>query len=395
MKYIKKIILIFILLSLFIPNIKAEKNITLYLFYGDGCPHCAAEEEYLEQVKKQYPNLQIELYEVWYDEDNQTLLQNVRESFGISNSYVPLTIVGNKTLVGYSDETGSSKIDKILEQAYNDSNYEDYVSQIIEKKESITITNEVDDDPNLTIPILGEINVVDFSLPIITIAIGLVDGFNPCALWILLFLISMLINTKDKKRLFVLGMTFILTSGLIYMFIMLSWLTITVKISSIIWIRNIIALIAIIGGILNLRTYIKTKETGCSVVDAKKRKSIMEKIKKFTIEKSFFIAILGMIALAISVNVIEFACSAGLPLLFTQILAINELSNIQYFMYILLYVFCFLFDEIVIFLIALFSFKITGISNKYTKYSHLIGGIIMLLIGLLLILKPEWIMLNF
>ncbi|MFV0250127.1 MAG: hypothetical protein ACK5HP_03745 [Bacilli bacterium] len=190
-------------------------------------------------------------------------------------------------------------------------------------------------------------------------------------------------------------MTFILTSGLIYMFIMLSWLTITVKISSIIWIRNIIALIAIIGGILNLRTYIKTKETGCSVVDAKKRKSIMEKIKKFTIEKSFFIAILGMIALAISVNVIEFACSAGLPLLFTQILAINELSNIQYFMYILLYVFCFLFDEIVIFLIALFSFKITGISNKYTKYSHLIGGIIMLLIGLLLILKPEWIMLNF
>lgn len=99
--------------------------------------------------------------------------------------------------------------------------------------------------------------------------------------------------------------------------------------------------------------------------------------------------------LAISVNFIELACSAGLPLLFTQILVLNNLSKLSYMIYILIYIFFFLIDDIIVFVIAMFTLKITGISNKYSKYSHLICGIIMLLIGLLMIIKPEWLMLNF
>ena len=137
------------------------------------------------------------------------------------------------------------------------------------------------------------------------------------------------------------------------------------------------------------------KDTGCEVVDSKKRKNIIEKIKKFTLEKSLILGLLGVMTLAVSVNFIELACSAGLPLLFTQILALNNLSKLSYMIYILIYIFFFLIDDIIVFVIAMFTLKITGISNKYSKYSHLIGGIIMLLIGLLMIIKPEWLMLNF
>ena len=81
-------------------------------------------------------------------------------------------------------------------------------------------------------------------------------------------------------------------------------------------------------------------------------------------------------ALAISVNVIELACSAGLPLIFTQILAMNKVRRIAKLIYLLLYILFFMIDDIIVFAIAMFTFKVTGISTKYTKYSHLIGGII-------------------
>ena len=106
-------------------------------------------------------------------------------------------------------------------------------------------------------------------------------------------------------------------------------------------------------------------------------------------------AVAGAITLAISVNFVELACSAGLPLLFTQILALNKLSIPLYALYMTLYIIAYLLDDLIIFIIAMITMKLTGITNKYNKYSHLIGGIIMLIIGLLMIFKPEWIMMNF
>lgn len=178
---------------------------------------------------------------------------------------------------------------------------------------------------------------------------------------------------------------------------MVAWLNVAIKMNTVIWLRITIAIIAIIAAFINLKSFYKSlkKATGCEVVDSKKRKNIIEKIKKFTLEKSLILGLLGVMTLAVSVNFIELACSAGLPLLFTQILALNNLSKLSYMIYILIYIFFFLMDDIIVFVIAMFTLKITGISNKYSKYSHLIGGIIMLLIGLLMIIKPEWLMLNF
>ena len=156
-----------------------------------------------------------------------------------------------------------------------------------------------------------------------------------------------------------------------------------------------IAIIALIGAIINLRAFIKSRDSGCEVVDDKKRKTIFKKIKKFTHEKSLLLALVGVIGLAISVNLVELACSAGLPLVFTELLVINNVNSFMRFTYTLLYILFFLLDDLVVFFIAMFTMKITGISTKYNKYSHLIGGIIMLLIGILLIFKPEWLMFQF
>ena len=176
---------------------------------------------------------------------------------------------------------------------------------------------------------------------------------------------------------------------------MVAWLNITLKMRDIAILRMIIAFIALIAGAINLNSYFKANESGCTVVESNKRKKIINYIKKFTSEKYFFLALIGIMGLAFIVNLIELACSAGLPLLFTQILAINDLSKFMYALNIGIYIFFFLIDDLIIFIIAMITFKVTGISTKYTKYSHLIGGIIMLLISILMIFKPEWLMFNF
>lgn len=396
----KKIVLLLLLL---IPTLVSAKEVNLYLFHGDGCPHCAKEREYLKEIEKEYDDVNIHLYEVWYDTDNQELMAKVKKELNSSTNYVPLTIIGDKYTVGFNDNTKlmiKNNIEKCLKE-----DCEDVVGNVLAGKTAneTTIKKEVKepkkdkDDSIKDLPILGKVDVKKVSLPIIAAVIGLVDGFNPCAMWVLVFLISMLLGTKDRKKMWILGLTFLFTSAFIYLLFMVAWLNVAIKMNTVIWLRITIAIIAIIAAFINLKSFYKSlkKDTGCEVVDSKKRKNIIEKIKKFTLEKSLILGLLGVMTLAVSVNFIELACSAGLPLLFTQILALNNLSKLSYMIYILIYIFFFLMDDIIVFVIAMFTLKITGISNKYSKYSHLIGGIIMLLIGLLMIIKPEWLMLNF
>ena len=433
MKKILKFLIVFAILLLLPVSAKAnEKVINIHLFYGNGCPHCAAEEEFLSDYLKDRTDVKLYKYEIWYDSHNQELLSKVQKEMGTTNKNgVPFTVIGKKTIVGYADGVTDEQIKDAINY-YLNNDYRDYAGEItgkvkkaevkeettkdesktedkkenkIEKADDTTSTQKEKDkaldEVNKTLkthPILKKINVKNVSLPIIAILLGLVDGFNPCAMWILIFLITMLFNMKDRKKMWILGLTFILTSGIVYLMFMLAWLNLATFISKIAFIRLLIAVIVLVVGLINVYKYIdslKKKDEGCDVVDKKDRKKIMEKIISITHEKKFIIALLGIMVLAASVNIIELMCSIGIPLLFTQILAMNNLSTFSYMIYMFIYIFFFLIDDIVIFVISMVTLKVTGLSTKYTKYSHLVGGIIMLIIGLLLIIKPELLMFNF
>ena len=424
MKKILKFLIVFAILLLLPVSAKAdEKVINIHLFYGNGCPHCAAEEEFLSDYLKDRTDVKLYKYEIWYDSHNQELLSKVQKEMGTTNKNgVPFTVIGKKTIVGYANGVTDEQIKDAINY-YLNNDYRDYAGEITGKvkkaevKEDITKDEsktedkkenkieKADDtkdsdqtDENVTVPVLGKINAKKVSLPILAVVLGFVDGFNPCAMWILIFLITMLFNMKDRKKMWILGLTFILTSGIVYLMFMLAWLNLATFISKIAFIRLLIAVIALVVGLINVYKYIdslKKKDEGCDVVDKKDRKKIMEKIISITHEKKFIIALLGIMVLAASVNIIELMCSIGIPLLFTQILAMNNLSTFSYMIYMFIYIFFFLIDDIVIFVISMVTLKVTGLSTKYTKYSHLIGGIIMLIIGLLLIIKPELLMFNF
>lgn len=393
MKYIKKIIICLILTFLFIPMVSAKEKVTINLFHLSTCPHCREEIKWLKTIDDEY--IKINYYEV---SENKELYDKVLKKLDISETGVPLTIIGSDYTIGYSNSIKSDIEDYI--DLYSKNKHSDIVSLIKEDKnikEGLELNKNIkENSDNKTIPLLGKVNIKEVSLPLVAMIIGVVDGFNPCAMWVLIFLITMLMNMKNKKRMWILGLTFLISSALVYMLFMLAWLKVAVALLKT-WFQYVIAIVALGAGIFNLYNYYKTRkqENGCTVTDSKKRKRIITYIKKIVHEKSFIIAFLGIIALAFSINLLELACSAGLPVLFTQILSLNNLSGLEYMIYILIYIFFFMIDDIIVFVIAMLTLKVTGVSNKYTKYSHLVGGIIMLVIGLLMIFKMDWLMFNF
>ena len=402
--------ILFLVICLFsfcnVVNAVSEKNlVNIYLFHSYTCKHCKEEIKLLDELEKEYDNIKVYKYEV-NENENGELLKNISEIMGSKVTGTPYTIIGNKVFSGYDYENSKGRFKGAIEY-YSKYGYEDKVGEYIS---SIPLPSyEVKDtDPDVDeyisnyisykvkLPLIGEVKLKNLTLPLITVVIGLADGFNPCAMWVLLFLISMLIGMKDKKRMWILGSTFLLTSALIYLIFMMSWLNLANLLISVVWVRVIIAIVSLVGGIINLKGYIKhRKVSGCDVVDDKKRNRIITRIKKFTTEKNFWLAILGVIVLAISVNVVELACSAGLPVMFIEILSLNNLTAIEEIIYIVLYMLFFLLDDFVVFVIAMTTLSLTGVSSKYGNLSKLIGGILMLLIGLLLMFKPEWIMFNF
>ena len=390
MKNLNRLFILCIMLLAFLPmGVKAQEKVNIYLFHGQECSKCAAERAYLKTIEQKYDYVEIHYYEVYHNAANEQVMINAKKVFGVDQNGVPFTVIGDKSILGYASFQNSN-----IEQAIKD--YQGDNPEFIKVINGIPadkIDKVVVDEINL--PLLGKVNLKAVSLPLITVILGTLDGFNPCAMWVLLFLISMLLGMNDRKKMWILGVTFLFTSALVYFLVMLAWIQITASFSTVVWLRTLIALVAIVGGMINLRSAMKKVDDGCEVVDDQKRKKIFERVKDFTTQKSFVLALLGVMALAISVNVIELACSAGLPLLFSQIMTINNLSPVEYFMYTTLYIFFFLLDDLIVFTIAMVSLKMTGISTKYGKYSHLIGGILMLIIGALLIFKPEWIMLNF
>ncbi|MFA6645471.1 MAG: hypothetical protein WCS76_03805, partial [Bacilli bacterium] len=248
------------------------------------------------------------------------------------------------------------------------------------------------------LPFLGVIDPQAISLGLVSVVLGFVDGFNPCAMWVLLFLISLLLPNHDRKRIIILGGVFILTSALFYFALMMAWVNTAVFIATNLAFRIIVGVFALAAGGYNLYQFIKNvreKDVGCEVTDEKRRKKLMERVRNIITQNKLILALAGVISLALIVNFIELACSAGVPLVFAYILALNGLSGWAGVGYVLLYIFFFVLDDIIVFFIVMFTLKLKVVSNKIAFYNHLIGGILMLVIGILMIFFPAILQFNF
>lgn len=359
----------------------SDSKIIIHFFYSTLCPLCQKEKIFLEELKEKYPAIEIKEYELTYQPQHKKILEKFYQDYRIprqEQGLVPITFIRNDYFIGFSPQIAGD-IENCIQECL-----------LAEKK----IRPE-----KINLPIFGPIDISKTSLLVLTVVLGALDGFNPCAMWVLLFLIALLINTRSTKKMLIVGGTFVAVSGLVYYLILAAWLNLFFVISYVHLTRIIIGSVALTLGIWQIKNFITYHPGACKVLGlkstglrAKVKNKLLITAKKVVVSPITLATILGVIILALGVNLIEFFCSAGLPALYTRILALNQLNLLSYYLYLLFYTVIFIFDDILILLAAIFTFKKIGLTEKYNYWATLFGGLLIFILGLLLIFKPGWLM---
>jgi len=357
-----------------VSQVLAKEKLEVFFFYSPTCSHCAAAKPFMRELEKKYDGIKVG----WYD---TTLTSSLAvwevkgKELGVEVGSVPFFVIGDWSYVGFdSQETTGKLIESVVKNKLG----------ISSETDEATVSGEV-----VKIPWWGQVDLKTLSLPVLTVVMGLLDGFNPCAMWVLLFLISLLLGQKDRKRMWLLGLSFIVTSGVVYFLVLSAWLNVFLVLGWVKWVRWLVGVFAVGAGGYMLRKWYKDRKGGCDTVGEEKRQKLFAKFKAVVGKRNLWLAVLGIMGLAVAVNMIELACSAGLPAIYTSVLTMNSLPAWQYYLYLVVYIVFFMLDDWIVFMVAMISLKAVGVESKYVRAVRLIGGIVMFLIGLGLLFKPE------
>ncbi len=343
----------------------------VHFFHVPSCSHCEEQEPFNEKLESEYPSINITRHDATTP-TGSARLSEMLENLAIEDMPVfPITIFGNQVFSGWeSEDTTGRAIEEALKQCL-----------------AGDCPPPAGEEPGdgIILPIIGEIVPADYSLPALAVILGLVDGFNPCAMWVLVYLISIIATLRDRKRIWLIVGSFVLASGVLYFLFMTAWLNAFLFIGYVKPVTIVIGLVALGGGILQIREVIETKGAiVCEVTDEESRKKTMTRIQKLVSSPITLGTIAGIIALAFLVNSIEFVCSAAVPAIFTHVLSLAGLTTFQYYGYILLYVVVFMLDDLIIFGSAAIAMT-SSLGDRYAKYFRPVGATILIILGLLLL----------
>ncbi|BCG64372.1 MAG: hypothetical protein methR_P2145 [Methyloprofundus sp.] len=350
-------------------------QVSLTFFWSRYCKHCKAAKPFINQLQSKYSWLTVHSYDLVGNPEKQLQYQQMAAQLQQNANSVPAFIFCKQMMLGYGKaETTGRELEKKLLACHNKQNGEPDQTQ-----------------ENFYIPGFGYLHYQKFSLPVFTLIIAALDAFNPCAFFILFFLLSLLVHHRSRLRMLVIGGTFVLCSGLMYFLFMSAWLNLFLLTEQLVIITAIAGLIAICFGLLNIKDFFFFKKgASLSLSDSAKDK-LFARIRKLTQSGSWPTMIAATIVLAIAVNSYELLCTAGLPMVYTRILTLNELSSSQYYLYLALYNIIYIVPLLLI--VILFAVTLGGkkLSEQEGRLLKLLSGSMMLGLGLILFLKPEWL----
>ncbi|MCK5095772.1 MAG: glutaredoxin [Candidatus Pacebacteria bacterium] len=383
---------------------ESEPVVSVHFFGQDKCGYCREEKEFIEEYLISEPNVRLIYYNVAENEEHGLLFGRLTQANDLPR-VTPYTFVGGEIIKGFGgEETTGKQIKEAIEYAKDGHDYdiEDYLNfeniakNNFDSTQQATSSEGVLYDVNgfeLRLPVFGVIDIEGVSLFSLSVILGLVDGFNPCALWVLMAFLLILMQIGNRKKMFYVAGLFIFAESIMYYLILNIWY----KTWDFVGLDNIVTplvgVFAIGCGIYFLYKYNKTKNKfTCDVTSIEKQSKIQNKIHKLVSSPMTLATVIGILGVALSVNVIEFACSIGIPQAFTKILEINALEFWAQQWYLMIYIFAYMVDDFVVFGFALYGFDKLHASEKYSKLSILVGGILMILLGGLLLFAPGILM---
>ncbi len=384
--------------------------VNIHVFWSNGCPHCKKALRFLDEMESVQPDIRVIRHEVTGKKEDMALFLAAAKHFDVAQPGVPLIVIGSQHFLGYGDDPTTGQALRATAMQCRVRGCEEISLFKANESHALSPSGEIPQKPKnedvhpagksskesalktISLPIVGEIDVRNLSLPLLTIVLAAADGFNPCAMWVLIFLLGLLVGVENRLRRFVLGGAFVAASGIVYYLIMAAWLNTLLFFGMVIWIRIAIGVVAMCVGGWSLREFFVNPDSACTVTAAPARRAVLDRLKAFALSPSLMLALMGIILLAFAVNIVELLCSAGIPAAYTQVLALNHLPSWQYHAYIGLYVLVFMLDDLLIFTGAMLAMEVTGLGAHYSRWANLFGGVILLVVGVLIIAKPEWLM---
>ncbi len=394
-----KVLLFAIGALMFIAPTVALANADIYVFVRESCGFCKKEKAFLaenETIKEGATVHLLDLAEEKSKADWTTIVKKHETGY-----VTPITLVGGEVLVGFSEEVTGKKIlenirkeNRELEFYFTDEARASAVGAgTCDDGESETCTVEIDGaTSNVTLPFFGEISPKETSLFLIASVLGFIDGFNPCAMWVLLTFLLILTQIGDKRKMIQVVGLFVIAEGVMYFLILNVWYKTWDFVALDAYVTPAVGLLAVGSGLYFLYRYNKQRKAAlvCDVTSLEYQSKITEKIKKVVSKPMTLITAAAVIGLAFSVNIIEFACSVGIAQAFTKVLEINNLTFIGQQFYTLIYTLFYMADDFIVFGLAIWGYqKFYQFGTKYSHLSTLIGGILMLLLGLFMLFAPN------
>ncbi|MDH4231393.1 MAG: thioredoxin family protein [Nitrospirota bacterium] len=356
-------------------------RVILYFFWGDGCPHCEKEKLYLDAAVKKYPELEVRSFEVWHNRSNAVYLSRMAEAAGIKSTGVPVTFIDTVAFAGFNDGVAREIENKIKYCVQNK-------GACIEPSESPRRPVSVETRQVITLPLVGELDASELSLPALTVMLGGLDSFNPCAFFVLFFLLSLLIHAQSRKRMVLIGGTFVFFSGFIYFVFMAAWLNLFMVAGRLVIITVIAGIIALTVALINIKDFFFFAKGVSLSIPEKAKPKLFERMRNLLKSTSVPSMIAGTIVLAIAANSYELLCTAGFPMVFTRILTLQNFSMGQYYLYLALYNCIYvlpLASIVVIFTVTMGARKLTEWQGRKLK---LLSGLMMFFLGLILLIDP-------
>lgn len=348
----------------------AEPGCTVVeVFVRQGCPHCADAKAFLSSLQASHPQLAIVYFDVGQDIRARERLLALSERHHITRPGVPAFLACGEFLVGYGASAGTPQW---LE------------ARLVGNPPAAPPSGSID-------TVLGKLSATSLGLPLFTVAVGLVDGFNPCAMWVLLFLLSILVNIRDRRRIALIAGTFVLVSGLVYFAFMAAWLNLFLFIGFTRWLQIGIGLLALAMGAIHLKDfYAPGRGVSLSIPDAAKP-GLYARVRDVMHARNIGAALVAIVLLAFVVNAVELLCTAGLPALYTQILSQYQLSSSQHYGYLALYNLAYILDDGIMVGIAVITLNKRKLQQDEGRWLKLVSGLVVIALGLLLLLAPEWL----
>lgn len=422
---------------------KVEEFLTLDAFVREGCPHCRDAKAFLAGLQQRWPGIRVRLSDVVQDSAARQRMHDLGKQNGAAVVSLPCIYFCGRFLVGYQDDqTTGRQIEQLLNEATppkkpsgsssslfrspgRSSRWPSHVRppritfvsfqlptplSIPDEDVGDSVPPSLDAIPpedastpteatspkqpppeEIDVPLLGKLRVRELGLPCFTILIGLVDGFNPCAMWVLIFLLSILVNIRDRKKIVAIAGTFVLISGLAYFAFMAAWLNVFLLIGFARPAQITLGLVATVVGLVNVKDFAAFHKGITFSIPESAKPGIYARVRNLVQTKYLSVALLGAATLAVFVNVVEILCTAGLPALYTQILTYHELPAWKNYSYLALYNLAYMFDDSVMLTLAVVTLSHRKLQEREGRWLKLISGLVILLLGLAMIFKPDWL----